>query len=124
VGHAPRKCPICGRWFLTTNARSTKDCGGLAPEDKLHRTCRQIGNLKGREHRELAADHPLKQLYERRCNTINHAVSRGNLDKNTALKMKKSAKNKLLRAISDNRYAQNSYTNEMEPSALLAEAQR
>ena len=34
VGHAPRKCPICGRWFLTTDARQTKYCGGLAPNDK------------------------------------------------------------------------------------------
>ena len=63
VGHAPKKCKICGKWFLTTNARHTKYCGGYAPGDKLHRTCRQIGNLKGREQRELADDHPLKQIY-------------------------------------------------------------
>ena len=31
VGHAPKKCPICRRWFLTTNARHTKYCGNLAP---------------------------------------------------------------------------------------------
>ncbi|MFR5901832.1 MAG: DUF6076 domain-containing protein [Neglectibacter timonensis] len=66
VGHAPKKCPICGRWFLTTNARHTKYCGNLAPGDKLHRTCRQIGNLQGRSQRELAADHPIKQIYEHR----------------------------------------------------------
>ena len=24
VGHAPKKCKICGKWFLTTNARHTK----------------------------------------------------------------------------------------------------
>ena len=48
VGHAPKKCRICGKWFLTTNARHTKYCGGYAPGDKLHRTCRQIGNLKGK----------------------------------------------------------------------------
>ena len=24
VGHAPKKCRICGKWFLTTNARHTK----------------------------------------------------------------------------------------------------
>ena len=63
VGHAPKKCKICGKWFLTTNARHTKYCGGYAPEDKLHRTCRQIGNLKGREQRELADDHPVIQIY-------------------------------------------------------------
>ena len=42
VGHAPRKCPICGKWFLTTDARQTKYWGGLAPGDKLGRTCCQI----------------------------------------------------------------------------------
>ena len=26
VGHAPKKCRICGKWFLTTNARHTKYC--------------------------------------------------------------------------------------------------
>ncbi|MFR4476751.1 MAG: DUF6076 domain-containing protein [Ruminococcus callidus] len=27
----PEKCKICGKWFLTTNARHTKYCGGYAP---------------------------------------------------------------------------------------------
>ncbi len=37
----------------------------LCTGDKLHRTCRQIGNLKGREQRELADDHPIIQIYEK-----------------------------------------------------------
>ena len=56
VGHAPRKCAVCGKWFLTTDARHTKYCSGYAPNDKRGRTCRQVGNLRGREQRELAAD--------------------------------------------------------------------
>ena len=122
VGHAPRKCPICGRWFLTTNARHTKYCGGLAPGDKVGRTCRQIGNLRGREQRELADDHPLKMIYERRLNTINRSVSRGSLDREIAAAMKKLAKDKLLRAISNSEYAKGSYAQEMEQDALLKEA--
>ncbi len=122
VGHAPKKCPICGRWFLTTNARHTKYCGNLAPGDSMGRTCRQIGALRGREHRELADDHPLKQIYERRLNTINRYVKRGTLDEATAKAMKKLAKNKMLRAISDVRYAQSRYKEEMVQDALLAEA--
>ena len=124
VGHAPKKCPICGRWFLTTNARHTKYCGGLAPGDQLGRTCRQIGNLRGREQRELAQDHPVKQIYETRMNTINRYVSRGNLDKETAVIMKKLAKNKMLWALSDSCYAQGDYEKEMEQDALLAEARK
>ncbi|MCC8065809.1 MAG: DUF6076 domain-containing protein [Clostridiales bacterium] len=119
VGHAPKKCPICGKWFLTTNARHTKYCGDPAPGDRLHRTCRQIGNLRGREQRELAADHPLKQIYERRLNTINRYVKRGTLDAETAKRMKKLAKDKMLRAISDVSYAKGCYEQEMEQDALL-----
>lgn len=122
VGHGPKKCPICGRWFLTTDARRTKYCGGFAPGDARGRTCRQLGNLKGREQRELAADHPLKAIYERRMNTIGRQVLRGKLDAPLAEKMKRLAKNKLLRAISDNVYAQSKYEQEMTQEALLTEA--
>lgn len=118
VGHAPKKCPICGRWFLTTNARHTKYCSNLAPGDKLHRTCRQIGNLQGRAQRELADDHPIKQIYERRCNTINRYVKRGTLDADIAKRMKKLAKDKMLRALSNVSYAKDSYEAEMEQLSL------
>lgn len=122
VGHAPKKCRICGKWFLTTNARHTKYCGGYAPGDKLHRTCRQIGNLKGREQRELADDHPIIQIYEKRRNTINRYVKRGTLDADLAEVMKKLAKDKMLRAVSNVDYAKGSYEKEMEQRSLLAEA--
>ena len=121
VGHAPKKCPICGRWFLTTNARHTKYCGNLAPGDKLHRTCRQIGNLQGRSQRELAGDHPIKQIYERRCNTINRYVKRGTLDADIAKRMKKLAKDKMLRALSNVSYAKGCYEAEMEQEFLFTE---
>ena len=122
VGHAPKKCKICGKWFLTTNARHTKYCGGYAPEDKLHRTCRQIGNLKGREQRELADDHPVIQIYEKRLNTINRYIKRGKLDDDVAEIMKKLAKDKMLRAKSNVAYAKGTYEKEMEQAALKKEA--
>ena len=122
VGHAPKKCKICGKWFLTTNARHTKYCGGYAPGDKLHRTCRQIGNLKGREQRELADDHPLKQIYEKRLNTINRYVKRGTLDADLAEVMKKLANDKMLRALSNVAYAKGDYEKEMGQAALKKEA--
>ena len=124
VGHAPRKCPICGKWFLTTDARQTKYCGGLAPGDKCGRTCRQIGNLKGREQRELADDHPIKAIYTRRMNTITQYLHRDTLDEQTAAVMKRLAKNKMEHAISDHMYAKGSYEAEMSQDALLKEAKR
>ena len=122
VGHAPKKCSICGRWFLTTNAKHTKYCGGYSPGDKHHRTCRQIGNLRGRERRELAEDHPLKQIYTRRLNTINRCLQRGTIDSEISAVMKKLAKDKLYRAISNVAYAQGDYEKEMEHSSLMEEA--
>lgn len=122
VGHAPRKCPICSKWFLTIDARQTKYCGGLAPGDKRGRTCRQIGNLKGREQRELADDHPIRAIYNRRMNTITQYLHRDTLDEQTAAVMKNLAKNKMERAISDHVYAKGSFEAEMSQDALLNEA--
>lgn len=122
VGHAPRKCAVCGKWFLTTDARYAKYCDGLAPGDKRGRTCRQVGNLRGREQRELAADHPIKKIYTKRFNTITQYLGRGTLDEQTAAVMKALAKSKLEKALQDNDYAQGSYAAEMEQAALLAEA--
>ena len=90
--------------------------------DKLHRTCRQIGNLKGREQRELADDHPLVQIYEKRLNTINRYIKRGKLDENLAEVMKKLAKDKMLWAQSHVDYAKGNYEKEMEQDALKKEA--
>ena len=104
---------------MTTDARRTKYCGGLAPGDKRRRTCRQIGNLRGRAQRELAADHPIKAVYNRRMNTILQSTRRGKLDAELAKVMKK-----LLRAISDHSYASTRYEQEMTQEALLAEAKR
>lgn len=33
VGNAPKRCPICRNFFLTTNARRQKYCTGYAPEE-------------------------------------------------------------------------------------------
>ena len=122
VGHAPRKCPICSKWFLTTDARQTKYCGGLAPGDKLGRTCRQIGAKQGREQRELADDHPIRAIYTRRMNTITQYLHRGTLDEQTAAVMKQLAKSKLDYATKYVDYANGSYEKEMEQAALLNEA--
>ena len=122
VGHAPRKCAVCGKWFLTADARHTKYCSGYAPNDRRGRTCRQVGNLRGREQRELAADHPIKKIYTKRFNTITQYLGRGTLDEQTAAMMKALAKSKLEKALQDNDYAQGSYAAEMEQAALMAEA--
>ena len=124
AGHAPRRCAVCGRWFLTLDARHTKYCGGFAPGDKRGRTCRQVGAMRGREQRELAADHPLKAIYNRRLNTILQSQRRGKLNAEIADVMRKLAKDKLQRALSDANYARGRYEAEMTQGALLAEAEK
>ena len=121
AGHAPRRCAVCGRWFLTLDARHTKYCGGFAPGG---RTCRQMGAMRGRGQRELAADHPLKAIYNRRLNTILQSQRRGKLNAEIADVMRKLAKDKLQRALSDANYARGSYEAEMTQGALLAEAEK
>lgn len=124
VGHAPKRCGICGRWFLTTDARRTKYCNGICPTDLLGRKCRVIGNMQGREARELAEDHPLNVPYDRRMNTIDQCVKRGTLTPELAAAMKKLAKDKKQRAKADMEYAIGTYMEEMEQDALKAEALR
>ena len=122
AGHAPRRCAVCGRWFLTLDARHTKYCGGFAPGDVRGRMCRQVGAMRGRGQRELAADHPLKAIYNRRLNTILQSQRRGKLNAEIADVMRKLAKDKLQRALSDANYARGRYEAEMTQGALLAEA--
>ena len=124
MGHAPRRCAICGQWFLTTDARRTKYCGNICITDPKGRKCRVIGNMNGRAARELAADHPLIIPYTRRLNTIDQYVRRGALDEELAAAMKKLAKDKKQRALADLAYAKGPYLQEMEQNALKAEAQR
>ena len=124
AGHAPRRCDICGRWFLTTNARHTRYCSGICPDDPKGLTCRAIGNRKGREFREKAIDHPLNEIYRRCVNTIDQQIHRGKLDKELGCLMKLTAKDKLDRAKCKPAYAQKIYENEMNVDFLREEASR
>ena len=57
-----------------------------------------------------------------RLNTINRYVKRGTLDADLAEVMKKLAKDKMLRALSNVVYAKGNYEKEMEQVALLTES--
>lgn len=122
VGHAPRKCANCGRWFLTTNARPTKYCNGINPTDQYHRTCRQLASQLGSEARECAADHPYHILKERVRKSIEKRIARGTLPPEIGKRMKQLAKGKMEHALADNDYAQHRYEKEMSIDVLLVEA--
>ena len=120
AGNAPKRCPICKKFFLTTNARRQKYCTGYAPEEYEGLTCVQVGNRMGREAREKAENHPLIVLWHQTVNTIDKRVERGTLEKEIATKAKVRAKDLKDAALADNDYANGEYKNDMNPDTLIA----
>ena len=124
VGNAPRRCPICQKFFLTTNARRQKYCTGMAPDEYDGMTCVQVGNRQGRVFRELAKDDPITILYHRSVDTLDKRVERGTLNKNLVAKAKQIARDCRDTAIVDADYANGEYLTDMLPDALIAAAMR
>ena len=120
VGNAPKRCPICQKFFLTTNARRQKYCNGYAPEEYGGLTCVQVGNRMGREARELAENHPVIVLWHKAVNAIDKRVERGTLEKDLAKRAKELARDLKDAALADNDYANGNYKNDMTPDALIA----
>lgn len=42
-GHYPKKCAVCGRYFLVEDGRNRLYCDGIDPKDEKVRSCRQVG---------------------------------------------------------------------------------
>ena len=124
VGNAPKRCPICKKFFLTTNARRQKYCTGYAPEEYDGLTCTAVGNMMGRKFRELAENDPITVLYHRSVDTLDKRVERGTLDKDLAAKAKQIARDCRDIAIVDADYANEEYLTDMLPDALIAAAMR
>ncbi len=124
VGNAPRRCPICQKFFLTTNARRQKYCSGYAPEEYDGLTCTKVGNMMGRKYRELAENDPTIVLYHRSVDTLDKRVERGTLKKDIAAKAKEIARDCRDIAIADADYANGEYLTDMLPDALIAAAMR
>ena len=124
VGNAPKRCPICKRFFLTTNARRQKYCTGYAPEEYGGLTCVQVGNRMGREEREKAENRPAIVQYHQVVNAIDKRVERGTLEREIAAKAKAYAKELVSGAIADADFANGQYKNDMTPDALIAAVTR
>ena len=120
VGNAPKRCPICNRFFLTTNARRQKYCTGYAPEEYGGLTCVQVGNRIGREEREKAANRPAIVQYHQAVNALDKRVERQTLNRGVAAKAKAHAKELVSGAIADADFANGKYKEDMTPDALIA----
>jgi hypothetical protein len=124
VGNAPKRCPICQKFFLTTNARRQKYCTGYAPEEYGDLTCQQVGAELGRAKREKAENNPVMILYNRTVNVIDKRMGRGTLDKDTAVQAKERARNLRSLAVGDPEYANGEYNTDMDPDAIVAFVQK
>ena len=124
-GHYPRKCEICGKYFLMQSARRQKYCSyGIAPE--LYRgkkiTCRKYAAVLNRK--EKAENDPIVSLYNRRCGAIRTEVGRCTISKAFGEAAKRLAKEHKLRALADEQYAKTQYRKDMSREALYAEVDR
>ena len=124
-GHYPRKCEICGKYFLMQSARRQKYCPyGIAPE--LYRgkkiTCRKYAAVLNRK--EKAENDPIVSLYNRRCGAIRTEVGRCTISKAFGEAAKHLAKEHKLRALADDQYAKMQYKKDMSREALYAEVDR
>lgn len=124
-GHYPRRCEICGNYFLMQSARRQKYCSyGIAPE--LYRgrkiTCRKYAAAMNRK--EKAENDPIVSLYNRRCAAIRTECGRGTITKEYAEAAKRIAKEHKLRALADDQYAKTQYKKDMSREALYAEVDR
>jgi len=124
-GHYPRKCEICGKYFLMQSARRQKYCSyGIAPE--LYRgkkiTCRKYAAVLNRK--EKAENDPIVSLYNRRCAAIRTECGRGTITKEYAETAKRIAKERKKLALNDDKYAKTQYKKDMSREALYTEVDR
>ena len=123
-GHYPRRCPVCGNFFLMQSARRTVYCSGLSPYEgrKGRLTCRAYAASVHRK--ELAEGDPVTDVYNRRCAAIRSEASRGTITKDFAAQVQALAKEHRQRAQSDHEYAVTQYEQDMERVKLYHDAER
>ena len=65
IGHAPKKCQNCGKYFLLENGYHVSYCTNIAPGE-TDRTCRQIGaHKKSAAQTKTPAQAEYQKLYNR-----------------------------------------------------------
>ncbi len=123
-GHYPRRCEICGSFFLMTCARRQRYCSGTAPQMLRGRTvtCRQYAAATKRKER--AADDPIIDLYTRRCNSIRSMKSAGKISSQLAQTALGLAKEYKYRAQLEADYANGQYAIDIGWDALRRAAEK
>lgn len=120
-GHYPKRCEICGKYFLMTSARRQKYCDGMSPYyyNGKRLSCRQCGAVSGR--RELAEDNPVIDIYNRRCACIRAELSQKKVSKEFAEQAKRIASRLKIEALKQDGYTLAEFKRDMEKDALYAQ---
>ena len=103
-GHYPRKCIVCGKYFLVTSGHEQKICNGYSgfrPKNG-----------------------PVTKIYTTRRGGIRQDVNRGNITEAFAEQAKLLAEEKRDRARRDPEYANGQYEKEMRKRPFYAEVER
>lgn len=122
VSNAPRMCPICGRFFLTTKAYPTMYCSTPCPGEEHGWTCAVVASKMGGKYREDPAGDLIQRIFERRRNTLRKYMREGKLPKDIGETALKLAERKRTKARLNSDYAVGDYEKEMEQDAIVAEA--
>lgn len=117
-GHYPRKCEICGKYFLMTSARRQKYCTGTAPYEVRGKKVSCRNYAASIQRKELAAADPIIDIYTRRCNAVRSEKSRGTITEDFAKAAIALAKEYKHKAQNDDVYAKKQYLIDMNRNNL------
>ena len=122
-GHYPRRCGVCGRFFLMQSARRQQYCTGMSPYTVRGKrlTCQKYAAYTRRK--ELAANDPVSALYTNRCSAIRVEVRRGTVAPEMGAAAKALALEHKQTALRDDAYARNQYAKDMERVKLYRDAE-
>jgi len=122
-GHYPRKCEICGKFYLKTDSRPQRYCSGLSGiTGRNHRvlTCRAVGKRRG--EKERAANDSILIVYKRVRDGIRQDEHRGKISAELSKFAKIEAQNCKEKAIHDTAYANGAYVTDMNKDRFYAAA--
>ena len=122
-GHYPRKCEICGKFYLKTDSRPQRYCSGLSGiTGRNHRvlTCRAVGKRRG--EKERAANDSILIVYKRVRDGIRQDEHRGKISAELSKFAKTEAQNCKEKAIHDTAYANGAYVTDMNKDRFYAAA--
>lgn len=123
-GHYPRRCEICGKYFLMTSAVRQKYCTGYAPEKVKGKSvsCRKYAARLNRK--ELAEGNPVIRIYKNRCSAIRVERQRGKILPEFASAALALAKEHMQVAKNDVEYANGQYEADMSRDKLYADTEK